>query len=60
MSSMLVRHPRDDETAGLDGRRVSRRDAFSILLGRDDIVSSLKNEDSIEAGRRVGVVVSLR
>jgi hypothetical protein len=60
MSSMLVRHPREDETAGLNGRRFRVVMLFLSPSGAEDCSSPDGNEWFIESESTVGVVVSGR
>jgi len=60
MSSMLVRHPMDDETAGPRAGGFGLKSLFRCSRARQVRLVRPKNEGSIEMGRWVVPVVSLR
>ena len=60
MSSILVRHPREDESAGHNGRRIRVMMLFRSRRDAENCSSPDGNEWFIEAGSAVGVVVSAR
>ena len=60
MSSMLVRHPRETKPPALMAGGFASRCFFDSRRARRYCSSPEENEGSIEAGWRVGAVVSLR
>jgi len=62
MSSMLVRHPTEPKPPAPWGPAVSVHRVSFDPLGREPsgLFAEKENEGSIEAGRQVGVVVSVR